>query len=67
MNYGRCDLPSCAVIVRKIYEDLGIKQMFYDYEERSYQRLCTLVDECSHLLPADLFLEYIEKLYKRKI
>ena len=65
-NYARND-PSCVQKVKELYETLNIKQLYFTYEDNSYQKLTVLVDQCSHLLPPDLFLEYMEKLYKRNI
>lgn len=57
----------CVENVKEVYEELDMKGVFHDYEESSCKKLCKLVEESIHLLPPDLFLEYIEKLYKRKI
>ena len=63
-NYARND-ASCVQKVKELYDILNIKQLYSDYEDSSYQKLTVLVDQCCHLLPPDLFLEYMEKIYKR--
>ena len=63
-NYARND-ASCVQKVKELYDTLDIKQLYFDHEDSSYQKLTLLVDQCSHLLPPDLFLEYMEKIYKR--
>ena len=63
-NYARND-ASCVQKVKELYDTLNIKQLYFDNEDSSYQKLTVLVDQCSHLLPPDLFLEYMEKIYKR--
>ena len=65
-NYARND-SGCVQKVKELYDTLNIKQLYFAHEDNSYQKLTVLVDQCSHLLPPDLFLEYIEKLYKRNI
>ena len=65
-NYARND-ASCVQKVKELYHTLNIKQLYFDYEENSYKKLTQFVEQCSHLLPPDLFLEYMEKLYRRNI
>jgi len=66
VNYARND-ASCVEKVKELYEVMNIKQLYFDYEDNSYQKLSKLVDQCSQWLPPDLFLEYMEKLYKRNV
>ncbi|XP_065901608.1 farnesyl pyrophosphate synthase-like [Dysidea avara] len=66
VNYARND-ASCVEKVKELYEVMNIKQLYFDYEDNSYQKLSKLVDQCGQWLPPDLFLEYMEKLYKRNV
>ena len=51
--------------VKKLYHELNLKQVFKDYEEESYKNIVELISQKSGNLPEGLFLEFVEKIYKR--
>ncbi|XP_063001847.1 farnesyl pyrophosphate synthase-like [Elgaria multicarinata webbii] len=64
-NYGQNDLDKVAR-VKKLYEDLGLKAAYQDYEESSYQHVSGLITQHAVHLPAPFFLSLTQKVYKRQ-
>ncbi|NWI10113.1 FPPS synthase, partial [Crypturellus soui] len=64
-NYGRKE-PERVARVKELYEAVGLRGAFRDYEERSYARLQALVAQRAGGLPADIFLGLARKIYKRQ-
>ncbi|KAI8906014.1 isoprenoid synthase domain-containing protein [Gorgonomyces haynaldii] len=65
-NYGQKDAEKVK-IVKQIYKDLNIEQVYHDYEEESYKRLTKMVEEIKHeRLPQDMFITFMNRIYKRK-
>ncbi|XP_063001844.1 farnesyl pyrophosphate synthase [Elgaria multicarinata webbii] len=64
-NYGQKDLVKVAR-VKQLYEDLGLKAAYQDYEESSYQRLSGLITQHAVHLPPQIFLCLGQKIYKRQ-
>lgn len=52
--------------VKTLYEALDLPAVFLKYEEDSYSRLKSLVEQYSAPLPPAIFLELAKKIYKRK-
>ena len=50
--------------VKAVYEELGMKKRFEDYEAESYERLSSLISE-QKLLPEGVFTNLLKKIYKR--
>ena len=63
-NYGSHD-PACVQRVKDLYRELNLEQVFREYEEKSYQRIVGLIDTGTGSLPRGLFLEFLNKIYKR--
>ena len=63
-DYGRKD-PEAVARVKAVYEELGMRKRFEDYEAESYARLSKLIEEQT-LLPQGVFTNLLAKIYKRK-
>ena len=63
-NYGKWD-KGCVEKVKAVYESLNLRQLYAEYEEQSYQNIGKLINEHSDVLPAPVFLELRDKIYKR--
>lgn len=64
-NYGRKE-PEKVAKVKELYETLGMKAAFQEYEEKSYQRLQELIKKHANRLPKEIFLGLAQKIYKRQ-
>lgn len=64
-NYG-CKEPEKVAKVKELYDTLGMRAAFQEYEESSYQRLQELIRTHSHRLPKEIFLGLAQKIYKRQ-
>ena len=52
--------------VKAVYELVNLRQLYAEYEEQSYQNIGRLINEHSDVLPAPVFLELRDKIYKRE-
>lgn len=52
--------------VKELYETLGMRAAFQEYEESSYQRLQELIRKHASRLPKEIFLGLAQKIYKRQ-
>ncbi|NXX80547.1 FPPS synthase, partial [Urocolius indicus] len=64
-NYG-CKEPEKVAKVKELYEAVGLRAAFQEYEENSYRRLQELISQHCHHLPRDIFLGLAKKIYKRQ-
>ncbi|XP_035202449.1 farnesyl pyrophosphate synthase [Oxyura jamaicensis] len=64
-NYGHKE-PEKVAKVKELYETLGMKAAFHEYEEKSYQRLQELIRKHANRLPKEIFLGLAQKIYKRQ-
>ncbi|XP_043936150.1 farnesyl pyrophosphate synthase [Protopterus annectens] len=64
-NYGRTD-PEKVERVKALYHELDMKKLYKEYEEHSYQRLMSLIDQHANNLSKDVFLMFAQKIYKRQ-
>ncbi|NWR78334.1 FPPS synthase, partial [Centropus unirufus] len=64
-NYGRKE-PEKVAKVKELYETLGLRAAFQEYEESSYQRLQGLIQKHAQRLPREIFLGLAQKIYKRQ-
>ncbi len=64
-NYGRKD-SACAERVKEVYRQLDLEQVYRQYEEESYQRLMGVIEARAGNLPQGMFLEFANRIYKRK-
>ena len=52
--------------VKAVYESVNLRQLYAEYEEQSYQNIGRLINQHSDVLPATVFLELRDKIYKRE-
>ena len=64
-NYSQSG-EGCVEKVKEVYESLNLRHLYSEYEEQSYRTIGKLIDEHSHVLPAPIFLELRDRIYKRK-
>ncbi|XP_074709489.1 farnesyl pyrophosphate synthase isoform X2 [Strix uralensis] len=64
-NYG-CKEPEKVAKVKELYDTLGMKAAFQEYEESSYRRLQELIRKHATRLPREIFLGLAQKIYKRQ-
>ncbi|XP_025087019.1 farnesyl pyrophosphate synthase-like isoform X2 [Pomacea canaliculata] len=64
-NYGRHDAENVSII-KSLYQELKIPKVYSDYEESSYQELMTLIAETQCPVPASVFTDFAQKIYKRQ-
>ena len=63
-NYGRWDDEKVKA-VKGLYEELGLEQVFRDYEEESYKRIQGGLEKVE-LMPKEVFELLLKKIYKRE-
>ncbi|TPX69123.1 hypothetical protein SpCBS45565_g02651 [Spizellomyces sp. 'palustris'] len=65
-NYGRKS-PESVQVVKSVYKDLCIEDIYHQYEEESYERITALINKVDErLLPRDMFVAFMNRIYKRK-
>ncbi|KAM9214780.1 farnesyl pyrophosphate synthase [Leptosomus discolor] len=64
-NYG-CKEPEKVAKVKELYDTLGMRAAFQEYEESSYRRLQELIAKHANRLPRAIFLGLAQKIYKRQ-
>lgn len=66
-NYAKSD-PRNVEAVKNLYQELKIKEAYHEYEERMYQEICSDIHEVSKKskLPAEIFYDFLAKIYKRQ-
>ena len=52
--------------MKQLYSDLNLQTAFLDYEESSYDDLMALIEAESGSLPKGMFVEFANRIYKRK-
>lgn len=65
-NYGIGD-PTNVAIIKDLYEELKLPNIFRTYEEESFNKINTHIQEVSLSLPQDMFLKFLDKINKRKL
>ncbi|KAJ3034093.1 Farnesyl pyrophosphate synthetase [Rhizophlyctis rosea] len=65
--YGQKDAAKEAA-VKKVYIDLNVEEVYRKYEEDSYTRISTLIEKVDDsLLPREMFVTFMNRIYKRKL
>lgn len=62
-NYGQKD-PAAVAKVKEVYQQLEMAAKFAAYENESYSKLSSTIDEQT-LLPKQVFTSLLKKIYKR--
>jgi farnesyl diphosphate synthase len=63
-NYGVWDDKKVAVI-KQLYRDLNLDQLFLAYEDESYSLIQQELEDISPLVPKEVYLIFLDKIYKR--
>lgn len=63
-NYGQKD-PAAVAKVKEVYQQMGIAAKFEAYEAESYAKLNSTIEEQT-LLPKQVFISLLKKIYKRQ-
>ena len=64
-NYGQWDDEKVAKI-KDLYQELELEKVFKEYEEESYKQICEEIEKVSAIMPKDVFLFLLKKIYKRE-
>ncbi len=66
-NYGKDD-AECVKRVKELYNQLHLQDVYTQYEDQSYSSLMTSLDKelVGTGLPRELFVEFADRIYKRK-
>ncbi|KAI0631905.1 farnesyl-diphosphate synthase [Trametes polyzona] len=73
-NYGRKD-PQAEARVKALYEELGIRDRYAEYEENAYKRILALIEKIPEkpqpkagevVLRREVFKVFLDKIYKRQ-
>ncbi|ODM99800.1 Farnesyl pyrophosphate synthase [Orchesella cincta] len=63
-NYGQHDKEKISA-VKKLYNELGLEDIYHSYEEQTYNLICTHIEQMNNELPKGLFYDMLHKIYKR--
>nr|CAH7744755.1 unnamed protein product [Callosobruchus chinensis] len=63
-HYGKDDEKSIQM-VKDLYQELNLPHIYATYEEESYNRIRTHIQQISKGLPHELFFKLLKKVYKR--
>lgn len=63
-NYGRQE-EECVERVKQVYKDLHLDQVYHEYEQTIYQHLKHLMQRQQSLLNPEIFVVFLDKIYKR--
>ena len=66
-NYGKDD-DACIAEIKRVYAELGLEQVFHEYEDRAYAETCAAIDAACDggSMPRAVFNMVLSKIYKRK-
>ncbi|KAH9940624.1 farnesyl-diphosphate synthase [Amylocystis lapponica] len=73
-NYGRKD-AACEARIKALYEELGVRAQYEEYEEQAYKRIMGLIEtipetasaaEGQVVLKREVFKSFLDKIYKRQ-
>ena len=73
-SYGRKD-PQAEARVKAVYEELGIRKKYEEYEEAAYKRIMGLIETIPAqpvapaggvVLKREVFKAFLDKIYKRQ-
>ncbi|KAF0384823.1 farnesyl pyrophosphate synthase [Gigaspora margarita] len=64
-HYGKKN-PEDVSIIKQVYKDLNLEELYREYEENSFTILTELISQLDeNIIKKDIFLEYMNKIYKR--
>lgn len=65
-HYGSKDEKSVNII-KQLFTELELPQLYSEYEEESYQQICKLINKLENRLEPRIFQGFMAKIYKRKL
>ncbi|KAI9088809.1 isoprenoid synthase domain-containing protein [Phlyctochytrium arcticum] len=66
-NYGHKS-PENVKIVKDVYAQLKIDDVYHAYEQESHGRISKLIEQVDEaLLPREMFVQFMNRIYKRKL
>ncbi|KAL1916091.1 uncharacterized protein VTP21DRAFT_6095 [Calcarisporiella thermophila] len=64
-NYGR-KAPEKVAVVKRVYQELQLEDVYRKYEEESYERISNLISKVDDsLVKKEVFTTFMKKIYKR--
>lgn len=63
-NYGKNEAANIEA-VKGLYKELDLERVYHNYEEQTYNLICTHIQQMSEELPKELFMDMLHKIYKR--
>jgi farnesyl diphosphate synthase len=63
-NYGLHDANKVER-VKQLYAELNIPQLYSMYEDQTYNLICTHIQQMSAALPKGMFIDMVNKIYRR--
>mmetsp|Transcript_4590 Transcript_4590/g.8658 ORF Transcript_4590/g.8658 Transcript_4590/m.8658 type:complete len:412 (-) Transcript_4590:210-1445(-) len=64
-NYGKDD-EKCIEIIKGVYRDLKLEDVYHNYEETVHKEILELIDATIHTVPKKIFHDLLAKIYKRQ-
>ena len=64
-NYGKKDSASVSK-VKALYKELQLPELYHKYEDETYKQLMELIDKLSGSLPKEMFVTYVNKIFRRQ-
>ncbi|KAK2164961.1 hypothetical protein LSH36_57g08055 [Paralvinella palmiformis] len=64
-NYGQNDSAKVSK-VKDLYIELGLPDLYQQYEDESYKQLMELIDKLSGSLPKEMFVAYMNRIFRRQ-
>jgi farnesyl diphosphate synthase len=64
-NYGRKELVK-EKIVKDLFAELKLEEVYKKYEEESYIRINALIQKIDDtVIPKEMFIDFMNRIYKR--
>lgn len=64
-HYGKEEDESEAII-KQLYRDLDLEKVYEEQEETSFNKIASLINESSTILPASVFLPILKMIHRRQ-
>lgn len=62
-HYGRKE-DEDEKVVKKVFEELGLKEKFLKFEQESFQKVNALIEK-TELVPKEVYNKFVQRIYKR--
>ncbi|KAL5705613.1 dimethylallyltranstransferase [Ranunculus cassubicifolius] len=64
-NYGKAD-EVCVEKVKALYKDLGLHDVYADYEKKSYEKIVSTIEAHPNKAVQAVLISFLGKIYKRQ-